>query len=73
MTKTTLRGEREVSSKLLRRQTALNNLKAQLKAGTKTEKVSMLTLATTGAEQIPLEDKDIKRIEREISILKTRV
>jgi hypothetical protein len=52
---------------------ALNRLQNQLKAGTKTEKVSALTKATTGANQVELTDSDVKRINKEIEVLKTRV
>ena len=56
-----------------RRVRALRRLEEQLKAGTKTEKVDKLTKATTGANQIPLDEVDIKRIKREISVLKSKI
>lgn len=56
-----------------RRRRALQRLEAQLKSGTKTEKVNKLTLATTGANQVPLTDSDRKRIETQILTLKSRV
>ena len=56
-----------------RRERAIVRLEAQLKAGTKTEKVSQLTLATTGANQLPLTDKDRERIQKEIDVLKSRI
>lgn len=56
-----------------RRVSTIERLELQLKSGTKTEKVSHLTLSTTGANQIPLEEQDVKRIKRELSILKTRI
>ena len=60
-------------AQLERRKSALARLENQLKSGTKTEKVSMLTLVTTGANQVPLTEEDVKRIQKEISILKQRV
>ena len=72
-TKTTLRGEKETSARTIRREKALRGLEKQLKRGTKTEKVAQLTLATTGANQVPLEEKDVKRINKEINILKQKV
>lgn len=57
----------------IRRKDALERLKSQLKLGTKTEKGTIITLATTGLNQIPLEEKDIKRIEVEISVLESKV
>lgn len=56
-----------------RRVRVIARLEAQLKAGTKTEKVHQLTLATTGANQLPLTDKNRERIETQIQILKTRI
>ena len=53
-----------------RRKGVLARLEAQLASGVKTEKVSQLTLATTGANTVPLEDADIKRIKSEIAALK---
>lgn len=52
-----------------RRERAKERLKAQLEKGTKTEKVSQLTLATTGANQIPLTKEDITRIKKELVAL----
>jgi hypothetical protein len=56
-----------------RRSRVISRLEAQLKSGVKTERVSQLTLATTGANQIPLEEKDIKRIKKEIETLKSKI
>ena len=56
-----------------RRVRVITRLEAQLKAGTKTEKVHQLTLATTGPNQIPLTDKDRERISAQIQVLKTRI
>jgi hypothetical protein len=56
-----------------RRVRALRRLEDQLKKGTKTEKVSLLTKATTGANQIPLEEVDVKRIKKEITTLKSKI
>ena len=50
----------------LRRKTSLQQLEAQLKAGTKTEK-------GTRNVQTPLTDSNIKRINREILTLKSRI
>lgn len=72
-TKQTLRGEKELSSKKIRREGAIARLESQLKSGTKTEKVSFLTKVTTGANQEPLTPKDRERIEKELAILKSRV
>lgn len=51
--------------KQFRQQGALNRLEAQIKSGVKTKK-------GTRDEKIPLTDKDIKRIEKEIQILKSK-
>jgi hypothetical protein len=56
-----------------RRIKVLETLKEQLKSGTKTEKVSKLTLVTTGSDQIPLEEKDVTRIKKEITILESKI
>lgn len=56
-----------------RRVRALRRLENQLKKGTKVEKVSALTKATTGANEIPLEEVDIKRIKKEIEVLKSKI
>jgi hypothetical protein len=49
-----------------RRNRALESLENQLKAGTKTLKTTMHT-------KVPLTDKDIKRINKEIGILKDKL
>lgn len=46
-----------------RRKVALQNLELQLKKGNKMSEGKL----------VPLEEKDVKRIEKEISTLKTRV
>lgn len=56
-----------------RRAKVIPRLEAQLKSGVKPEKVSMLTYATTGPNNVPLDENDIKRINKELSILKSRV
>lgn len=56
-----------------RRIRAKQRLEAQLKSGTKTEKVAALTLYTTGANQLPLTENDVKRIEKEITILNNKI
>lgn len=56
-----------------RRNKVIKLLELQLKSGTKTEKVSQLTLSTTGANQIPLEEQDVKRIKKELTTLIKRV
>lgn len=53
--------------KRVRRQSALALLEEDLKRGTKPEKIKGRTSAT----MIPLSEKDISRIEAEISILTT--
>lgn len=71
--KTTQRGVNERSARKIRRENVIRRLEAQLKSGTKTEKVAQLTKATTGANQLPLEEKDVKRIKKELEVLKSRV
>lgn len=56
-----------------RRESVILRLEQQLKLGTKTAKVSGLTLYTVGAEQIPLLESDVKRINKELLTLKARV
>lgn len=56
-----------------RRERTILRLETQLKNGTKPEKVSKLTLATTGFNQIPLTESDVKRIKAELLTLKTRI
>lgn len=57
-----------------RRIKVLNTLTSQLASGLKPEKkVPLLTRATTGGNDEPLTEGDIKRIKNEISILKTRI
>lgn len=56
-----------------RRVRTIKMLEEQLKSGVKTEKVSKLTLSTTGANKIPLTEEDIARIKKELNILKGRV
>ncbi len=56
-----------------RRIDALNRLKAQLKSGLKTEKGSNLTKFTTGLNEVPLTEQDVKRIEKEIKILESKI
>lgn len=57
-----------------RRFNALARLEAQLKAGTKPEKgLHPLTAATTGGNPVQLTDSDKKRIEKEITTLKSKV
>jgi hypothetical protein len=55
-----------------RRVRALRRLEDQLKKGTKTERVSLLT-KLPGANQIPLEEVDVKRIKKEITTLKSKI
>lgn len=62
-----------MKQKTQRRVNALARLQNQLKAGTKTEKVASLTLYTTGANQLPLHEKDVKRIKKEIETLKSKI
>jgi hypothetical protein len=50
----------------VRRASVLKTLQEQLKLGTKTKK-------GTVDEKVPLTEKDTKRIQREIEILKERV
>ena len=50
----------------VRQETALNRLKAQLASGVKTKK-------GTYDEKIPLTDKDVKRINKEIKKLKVKL
>lgn len=57
---------------MARRKAALSRLKDQLKRGTKPERVALITLYTTGANQLPLEKQDIQRIQKEISILESK-
>ena len=57
----------------IRRQAALTRLETQLKKGTKPEKVAAITLHTTGADEVPLDDKDKERIKKEIGVLKNRI
>lgn len=49
-----------------RRKSALERLKIQLKKGTKVEKSSNLN-------EVPLTESDIKRMEKEIKILESRI
>jgi len=49
-----------------RRKSALERLKIQLKKGTKVEKSSNLN-------EVPLTEADIKRIEKEIKTLESRI
>ena len=56
-----------------RREKVILRLENQLVSGMKTEKVSYLTKVTTGANQLPLESGDIKRIKKELTTLKTRI
>lgn len=49
-----------------RRRGAYNRLREQLKKGTKTKK-------KTTSEEVPLTERDQKRIEKEIEILKSRI
>lgn len=62
-----------MQSAINRRINVINRLENQLKSGTKTEKGSALTKATTGLNQIPLSEKDIKRIKSELLTLKNRI
>lgn len=67
-------GVKSKSSSKQRRGRVITRLEAQLKSGVKTEKnLHPLTAATTGGNTIPLTEKDIERIKKEIEILKTRV
>jgi hypothetical protein len=56
-----------------RRAKVIPRLEAQLKSGVKPEKVAFLTFVTTGPNDVPLNENDIKRINKELSILKSRV
>jgi len=51
-----------------RRVAALSRLEKQLKLGVKMPKKSFLTL-----DYVPLEEKDVKRIKSEISMLKSKI
>lgn len=51
-----------------RRINVLNRLKTQLKSGSKTGKKSV-----TGLDLLPLTEQDVKRIEKEIKVLETRI
>lgn len=62
-----------MQSAINRRINVINRLENQLKSGTKTEKGSTLTKATSGLNQIPLSEKDIKRIKSELLTLKNRI
>ena len=55
-----------------RRESAKQRLLLQLEKGTKTEKGSILTKATVGLQQIPLEEKDIKRIKKELNMIESQ-
>lgn len=55
--------------KIVRRKRVILILEAQLKKGTKTSKISL----TTDGEKVPLTDKDITRINKELEILKSRI
>lgn len=53
---------------------ALERLEKQLLSGTKTVKcVEATDGGSTWTEQVPLSDKDIKRIKSEIQTLKSRI
>ena len=52
-----------------RRVSAIDQREAQLKAGTKPEKVD----GCTTNKQIPLTENDVKRIKSEIEVLKKKV
>jgi hypothetical protein len=56
-----------------RRINVLNRLKIQLKTGVKTEKGNNLTRFTTGLNDIPLTEQDVKRIEKEIKVLESKI
>jgi len=56
-----------------RRINVLNRLKSQLKTNSKTEKGDILRKATVGLDQIPLTEQDVKRIEKEIKVLESRI
>ena len=49
-----------------RRSRVISTLEAQLKLGTKTLKTTMYT-------KVPLIEKDVKRIKKEIEILKSKI
>jgi hypothetical protein len=56
-----------------RRKKVIKRLEEQLKSGVKTEKgTHVLTAATTG-NNVPLTEKDVERIKKEISILNSRI
>lgn len=59
-----------------RRKSVIDRLENQLKLGTKPAKYEdegILNLALKTNIQVPLEEKDIKRIKKELSTLKERV
>ena len=56
-----------------RRINVLSRLKSQLKTSSKTEKGSILTKVTVGLNQIPLTEQDVKRIEKEIKVLESKI
>ncbi len=60
-------------SKKLRQQRVIERLQSQLKAGIKTGFVWNDTKTTLSIAKLPLEEKDVKRIKKEIEILKLKV
>lgn len=70
MQKTTKRGEKEFSSRTIRRTAVINRLEAQLQSGVKpTKDVQIPGLKAT----VPLNLKDRERIDRELAVLKAKV
>jgi Sec7-like guanine-nucleotide exchange factor len=63
---TKISGVKGTVPQVSRRKRVIEMLKAQLKSGVKTKKGTL-------NEKIPLTEKDVKRINKEIEILKTRV
>lgn len=56
-----------------RRKKALARLIAQKASGVKTEKGTHKLTAITTGNDVPLTEKDIARIDREISVLQSRI
>ena len=72
-TKSSGRNARNKTAQNKRRKKALERLLEQKKSGVKTAKnTHVLTAATTGNDE-PLTESDIKRIDKEIEILKSRI
>lgn len=66
--KTTQRGVNERSARKIRRENVIRRLEAQLKSGVKQARGTVLTL-----DKIPLTESDVKRIKKELEVLKSRV